>query len=794
MTEWRCLPLPAFDLPMVSVRARSTVCVGPEISNVTHPAYIEPGGIGRYYRIAGTPHFRGYRIVPVTERLARISARRPWATIAIWLAAAVVALGIGGRLLPTALTTELGFISTFSEVESWTAKDMLEEAQLAPPLSEAVMVQSETLTVDDPAFRAKVEELTGALIAIGPDVVAGGFNYYLTNDERLVSADQKTTIISLQLVGSIAEATQNAEQIIHVVDEADRQDGFRVLVAGDATIAFENGELSESDLTEGERIGVPVALLILLVLFGAVVAALVPIGIAAVSIVITLAIVALIGNIFGELVFFVQLWITMIGLAVGIDYSLIVVSRFREEMAKGLSAREAVVRTGATANRTVLFSGMTVVIALVGILIIPHTLFFSTALGAILVVIVSVVAALTLLPAILALLGPRVDRLRLPFIRRDSGGGGEEKQRRGFWEFITYRTMRFPVISVIVVAGLMIWASYYYFDINRGFNSVEVFPEDSHTRAGFEVLEEKFSFGYVNPAKIVIDGDLNDPQVQAGIAQLGAAIESDPDLGTYVPQTSPSGGLGLLLVPVPGAPSGSAAFGAVERLRDDYVPAAFNGVPATVLVGGLSAEFLDFNGVVATYTPISFGLILAVSFILLLIVFRSIVIPVKAIIMNLLSVGTAYGLMVVVFQKGIGADLFGFQQTETIDVWIPLVLFAVLFGLSMDYHVFMLSRIRERFDQTQNNAESVAYGLRSTAGLITGAALIMVAVFSGFASGDMVVNQQAGFGLAVAVLLDATLVRGILVPASMQLLGNRNWYMPSWLNWLPDLRVEAEEA
>ena len=730
----------------------------------------------------------------MTERLARISARRPWTTIALWLVLAVIALAIVDRQLDSALTTELGFISTFSEVESWTAKDMLEETQLAPPLSEAVMVQSETLTVDDPAFRAKVEELTGALIAIGPEVVAGGFNYYLTNDERLVSADQKTTIISLQLVGSIAEATQNAEQIIHVVDEADRQDGFRVLVAGDATIAFENGELSESDLTEGERIGVPMALLILLVLFGAVVAALVPIGIAAVSIVITLAIVALIGNIFGELVFFVQLWITMIGLAVGIDYSLIAVSRFREEMAKGLSAREAVARTGATANRTVLFSGMTVVIALVGILIIPHTLFFSTALGAILVVIVSVVAALTLLPAVLALLGPRVDRLRLPFIRKDSGGGGEEKQRRGFWEFITYRTMHFPVISVVVVASLMLWASYYYFDINRGFNSVEVFPEDSHTRAGFEVLEEKFSFGYVNPAKIVIDGDLNDPQVWIGITTLISAIRTDPELGTYVLQTSPSEDLGLILVPVPGAPSGSAAFGAVERLRDDYVPAAFNGVPATVLVGGLSAEFLDFNGVVATYTPISFGLILAVSFILLLIVFRSIVIPVKAIIMNLLSVGTAYGLMVVVFQKGIGADLFGFQQTETIDVWIPLVLFAVLFGLSMDYHVFMLSRIRERFDQTQNNAESVAYGLRSTAGLITGAALIMVAVFSGFASGDMVVNQQAGFGLAVAVLLDATLVRGILVPASMQLLGDRNWYMPSWLNWLPDLRVEAEEA
>ena len=251
----------------------------------------------------------------------------------------------------------------------------------------------------------------------GTEVVAGGFNYYLTGDQRLVSADQKTTIISLQLVGSIAEATENAEQIIDVVDEADHGDDFRVFVVGDATIAFENGELSEADLIAGERIGVPIALLILIVLFGAVVAAFVPIGLAVISIAITLAMVAIIGNTFGELVFFAQLWITMVGLAVGIDYSLIIVSRFREELASGLSKQEAVVRAGATANRTVLFSGMTVVIALVGILIIPHTLFLSMALGAILVVIVSVLASLTLLPAVLVLLGPRVDLLRLAFHR-----------------------------------------------------------------------------------------------------------------------------------------------------------------------------------------------------------------------------------------------------------------------------------------------------------------------------------------------------------------------------------------
>ena len=727
-----------------------------------------------------------------TESLARISSRRPLITIGIWGLLVLVAGGIVLNLLPTATTTELRYISTFTEVESQKANDLLEAGQLAPPLSEAVIVQSETLTVEEPAFRSKVEDLTNSLLAIGPEVVAGGFNYYLINDERLVSADRKTTIISLQLEGPIAEATQNAEEILHVVQEADHSDEFRVLVAGDATIAFETVELSASDLEQGERIGIPVALLILLVLFGAVVAALIPIGLAIASIIVALAIVALIGNIFGELVFFVLLWITMIGLAVGIDYCLFVVSRFREELARGLSTSQAVAKVGATANRTALFSGVTVVIALIGILIIPHTLFFSMALGAITVVIVSVAAMLTLLPAVLALLGPRVDRLRLPFARKEQRGRPGES-RQGFWEFITYRTMRFPVISVLVVGGLMIWASVYYLDINRGYNSVEVFPESAHTKAAFEVLEEEFSFGYVNPAKVVIDGDLSDPQVQSGIASLAQSIQADPELGTFVPQRSPAGDLGLLLVPVPGAPSGSAAFGAIERLREDYIPAAFADAPAEVLVGGLSAFYLDFNGVVDTYTPISFGLILGTSFILLLVVFRSIVIPIKAIIMNLLSVGAAYGLMVLVFQKGIGADILGFQRTETIDAWLPLVLFAVLFGLSMDYHVFMLSRIRERYDQTKNNAESVAYGLRSTAGLITGAALIMVAVFSGFASGDMVVNQQAGFGLAVAVLLDATLVRGILVPASMQLLGRRNWYLPPFLRWLPNVTVEPSE-
>ena len=768
----------------------------------------------------------------MTESLARISSRRPWVTIGIWLVVALVAVGISGQLLPTATTTELRIIPRFGEVESVTVNDLLDGSAIEPPPAEVVIVHSETLTVDDAAFQAKVEEVTSELRALGPDIVQGGANYYEVlassplDSLALVSTDRRSAIVALQMTGTLGEALENVEEVIHVVEEADDKDEFDVLVVGDASSRFEQAELSAMDLEQGERIGLPVALLILLVLFGAVVAALIPIGLAIVSILITLAIVAVIGTLFGELVFFVLLWITMIGLAVGIDYCLFVVSRFREELARGLSTREAVIKAGATASRTVFFSGMTVVIALLGVFIVPHTLFLATALGAITVVIVSVTATLTLLPAVLTVLGPRVDFLRLPFLRKASAAPSEG-QRPGFWEFITRKTMRFPVVSILVVGGLMVWASVNYFGINTGFNSVETFPEDSHTREAFTALEEDFPLGYgsANPARVVIQGDINDPAVGAAVQafkrsvvddpvvtealqKIRQAVESDPALIAALLQSNPAilndpsaaalptnthGNLTIIEIPVPGAPSGAEAFDLIHRLRDDYIPAAFSGVSADAYVGGISAEYLDFDTQLRAYLPIIFAFILGVSFILLLVVFRSIVIPIKAIIMNLLSVGAAYGLMVLVFQKGVGADLFGFQQIETIEAWLPLILFAILFGLSMDYHVFMLSRIRERYDQTHDNAESVAYGLRSTASLITGAALIMVAVFSGFASGDMVVNQQAGFGLAVAVLLDATLVRSILVPASMQLLGDRNWYLPGFLNWLPQIQVEAEE-
>ncbi|MXZ45698.1 MAG: MMPL family transporter [Chloroflexi bacterium] len=730
----------------------------------------------------------------MTDALARISARRPWVTIGLWVVAVIVALGVSGQLLDSATTTELRLSPGF---ESEDTRELLQErfpSTQAP--REIVIVQSDTLTVDDPAFAAKATEVFAAITALGDEVITQGFHYFLLPDPRLVSEDRTTTIMPFLLTGTLAEAERNVEEIFHAIDEVTADDGFRVLIVGSASSAFESNEYAVHDLEQGERFGVPVALLILLVLFGAVVAALVPIGLAIVAIVVALAAAALIGQVY-ELVFFVTLMITMIGLAVGIDYSLIMVSRFRDEMGRGLSVADAVERTGATAGRTVLFSGVTVVIAVLGLFIVPMGFFRSLGLGAVLVVIAELAATLTLLPAVLMLLGPRVNRLSIPFFGRgriDRPSPGEHTGG-GFWDVTTALVMRFPVIGLLAVGIPMVVATTFYFQIQTGINGVDKLPEGARTRAAFEVLEAHptLSFGVANPVEIAIDGDPTDPRVQAATEQLVASLAG---VSPAVPviETNPAGDLALMRVVLPGEPSSPETVEAVNLIRDELVPAAFEGAPATVTVGGISSVASDVFAITERYTPIVFAFVLGFSFIVLMLVFRSIVIPLKAVFMNLLSVGASYGILVLVFQKGVATDLFGFQHADVIDVWIPLFLFTVLFGLSMDYHVFLLSRVRERYDETGDNAEAVAYGLRETAGMITGAALIMVAVFGAFASGQTIINQQVGFGLAVAVFLDATLVRSVLVPASMELLGGRNWYLPSWLEWLPDLRVEPAEG
>ncbi len=636
--------------------------------------------------------------------------------------------------------------------------------------------------MDDAEYRQFVETLFTDLKALGEDVTEGGIHYYQVDDESLVSEDRRTTIIPFEFVPDI-------DRVQTTVAQADKTDeGFQVLITGEESFDKDFEEIAQEDLGVEFLIGIPAAIIIMVVVFGALLVTGVPVMLALVSIVLAVAMSALVGQIW-QFSFFVTNVIAMIGLAVGVDYSLFIVSRYREERSRGLDKMEAISVAAPTAGRAVFFSGMTVVVALVGMLIIPYSIFRSVGAGAIFVTIAAVLASLTLLPAVLSIMGDKVNSLRIPLIGFKAGSGRSESG--GFWDLAARVVMKRPIVSLLVCASIMIAAAVPYFDINLGFPSLATFPEDAISKQGFEVLEEDFSFGLVEPTRIVIDGQVEDQSVRGAIDNLQQRLEADDAFSGSDVVFQPGDKLAVITTRMDGDPAAEEVVEAMRRLRDDYIPQTFAGVPAEALTQGETAGNIDFFNLADRYLPIVIGFVLAMSFVLLTVVFRSLVVPIKAIIMNLLSVGAAYGLMVLVFQHGVGADLLGFQQSDSIAAWVPLFLFSVLFGLSMDYHVFMLSRIRERYAQTQDNTESVAYGLRSTGGLITGAALIMIAVFGGFAMGQLVMFQQMGFGLAVAVFLDATIVRSVLVPASMKLLGDRNWWLPSALDWLPEIKFEG---
>ncbi|MCW5718291.1 MAG: MMPL family transporter [Bauldia sp.] len=651
--------------------------------------------------------------------------------------------------------------------------------------TEMVIVQSAVHPVDSPEFRSFTEDAFLRLVQLGPSAVAGATTYYATGEASLVSADGTATLIPV-ILGSRAELPA----VLDLVHEMDGAADFEVAITGAATVDHDFNEISERDLRQGEfQFGLPAAIVVLVLVLGAVVAALVPLVVAAVSIAVALGLAAAVGTVTDLSLFLVNM-VFMMGLAVGIDYCLFVIARYREERANGLSVEEAIARTGGTASRAVLFSGVTVVLALVGLLFVPTTIFFSLGLGAILVVLVAIAGSLTLLPAILRLLGDRIEGLRVPFVSRAS----RQTAHGGVWEAIARMVMRAPVVSLVLAAGALLALASPALDLRTGGSGVSAFPDSFESKRGFEILQEKFSTGIVAPTNVVIDGDADDPAIRAAADDLRARITADAAFGPIVEQVSADGRTIWLRMPVTNGDSVSdEAVDAVKRVRNDYIPAAFAGVPARVLVGGETAANIDWFAVADAAAPIVYPFVLVLSFLLLLVVFRSIVVPVNAILMNLLSVGAAYGLLVLVFQKGFAADFFGFSQVDTIEAWIPIFLFSVLFGLSMDYHVFLLSRIREHFGETRDNEASIVFGVRSTARLITGAALIMVAVFGGFASGDLVMFQQVGFGLGVAVLLDATIVRSVLVPATMRLIGRWNWYLPPFLRWLPHLAVEGHD-
>ena len=717
----------------------------------------------------------------ITERLASASSRHPWRTIGAWVAALVLAFGCIALLLPGRLTTEGGAAGNpeFRQAERIEAKAFPFDPKRAT--SDIVLVRSNRYTVDQPQFRAFVVRLAKEGRATGK--IDNARLFYTTHDRSLVSADGHATIIPI-----LVEDTGDIKPVNDVVERENGRSGFQVAITGDNVRDNDFNELSQHDLKSGElQFGLPAALIILVLVFGSIVAGFVPLLMAILSIVVGLGLVAVVAQAW-ELSIFVINMLTGMGLALGIDYSLFVISRYREERGHGHEPGSAIVAAGATASRAVLFSGSAFVIAMLGMLIVPNTVMRSLAAGAILVGAVSVTAALTLLPAMLGLLGDRVNALRIPFIGRAAVERANPEGR--FWSAVVRRVLRQPALSLALACGLLIAAAVPVFSLTIGANGVGTLPDRFVSKRGYLALAQSFPNTTADPVQIVVADHASDPNVRSALRGLRDRLADQPPFGRGDVRYAPGGEVAALDVPIQGDDSGTRAVAAVRKLRSDVIPQVFARTDARVLVGGRTAEQIDYFDSVSNPAPYVFLFVLGTTFVLLTIAFRSLVVAGTAIVLNLLSVGAAYGLLVLVFQKGYLTGLLGFQQVDVIEAWVPLFLFSVLFGLSMDYQVFLLSRIKERFDEVGDTTAAVAWGVGSTARIITGAALIIVAVFIGFAMGDLVMFQQMGFGVAVALLLDATVIRSVILPAAMRLLGNRNWYLPAWLDWLPDVQVE----
>jgi uncharacterized membrane protein YdfJ with MMPL/SSD domain len=707
----------------------------------------------------------------LTERLARGCAARPRLTLALWGVAVLVAL----VLVATSLHGLTSNSHVVGQPESTKAEEAVARAfphQNPNGKGDVVVVTSRRYRVDSPQAKAFGKRLAA-------DLQATGQLYRL----RLaaVSADKHSALIAVGI-----RSDSGAGQVEQVVEKANGG-GFTVGITGDETANHDFGKQSQKDLETGElAFGLPAALIVLVLVFGSVFAGLVPVLMAILSIIVALGLVALVSLGFTLSVFIVNM-LTGMGLALGIDYSLFVVSRYREERGRGLVKEDAIAATGATASRAVLFSGSTFVIALLGMFIVPTSIMRSLALGAILVGIVSVAAALTLLPAVLSIVGDRVNSLRVPILGRnlDRAEAGEV----GFWRRVVTGVLRRPALWLTVsVAALLLCASP-IFGMHIGANGIDTLPSSLPSKQGQVLLERTFPVQSPVPVQIVAVGG-NAPEVKRDLVRLDKQLVADGRFGAGRIQTSSRENVALLSSPIGGDAAGGPAVSAVRDLRAHVIPSVFAGSGAKVYVGGTTAENVDYFDAVTNPTPYVLIFVLGLSFILLTVAFRSIVVALVSVLLNLLSVGAAYGLLTLVFLDGHGAGLFGFQHTHVIDAWVPLFLFSVLFGLSMDYQVFLMSRIKERHDISGSTRDSVVWGVASTARIITGAALIIVVVFAGFAAGKLVMFQQMGFGIAVALLVDATVIRSVVLPSTLALLDRRSWYLPHWLEWLPHVEVE----
>jgi RND superfamily putative drug exporter len=689
--------------------------------------------------------------------IGRWSARNPWQAIALWLAFVVVAIGM-------LVVTGSKQLQNGAVGESARADASLNEHQIWQTPRAYLYLHSDSLVAGTPAFRAAIREVEQRMTALGAQATV---QISRNHHAALVGGQIDQPISAARLQAAAAVAERGSPRVSAVVADVQASSG--------------------SDLKRAEVLSVPVTLLVLLLAFGAIVAALVPVLLAATAVVAAFGLLGPISHAFA-LDDSVKTVVLLIGMAVGVDYALFYVIRSREERARGLSSHEALERTARTSGRTVVIAGTTVAIAMAAQFVVGSDIFNGIAAGTIAVVACAVVGSLTVLPAVLELLGPRIDRGRIPFLPRLRTDGGSR-----FWPAVVDRVLRRPVISLVLAASLLVALAVPALGMH-----VSKPNSDALSASGQSALATRITTdfpGLSSPAVVVVTGaNLQRPAVRRAAKRLETLAAAH---GIAHPpfriDTGHNGGGFALELPLTGLGANDTSRHAIALLRNDLIPATLGKVPGVdTAVTGDTAHDVDFTKQMKDGIPYVIGLVLVLAFLLLLVTFRSIVVPIKAIVLNLLSVAASYGVLVLVFQRHWAEGILGFHSNGTIISWLPLFLFVVLFGLSMDYHVFILSRVREGVEAGMPTEEAVRYGITRTAGVVTSAALVMVAVFSLFGTSSSLDLKQAGIGLAVAVLLDATVIRGVLLPASMKLLGDWNWYLPRWLAWLPKAHAEKD--
>jgi RND superfamily putative drug exporter len=697
--------------------------------------------------------------------------------VALWIAA-LIGFGVLGSTAGGEYSTDF----SLPGAESQEAFDLLDERfpEVAGETADIVFKAEQGVT--DPEVRSTMEDLLGEIAKV--DRVVGIESPYTRQGAQQISpgGDIAFATVRFQLVEGESVPVEVAEDIKRLAASVDL-DGLTVEPGG-AVIQW-----SEFEEPGGAEVfGLLAAAVILLITFGSILAMSLPILTALFGIGIGLALVFLSANFVNVPDFTPQL-ASMIGIGVGIDYALFIVTRYRQHLAQGLEPETATMVAIATSGKAVLFAGTTVVISLLGILLMGFAFVEGVAVGGASAVAVTMLASVTLLPAVLGFAGSKIDKWRLPWFR------GEEKD---FEHTLPYRWSRFiqrrPIAAAVVGLFALIVLALPLLSIDLGFADAGTGSTERSSRRAYDLLSEGFGPGFNGP--LLLAADIDGPEQIEALGRLGETLGQTEGIAAVTPPLVNESGDAAVMTAFPTtSPQEEATTELVGELRDDVIPEVTEGSGLDVLVGGQTAAVVDFSTANGERLPLLIGVVLALSFLLLVAVFRSILVPLKAVVMNLLSIGAAYGVVVAIFQWGWGADLIGVESTAPIEAWVPMMLFTILFGLSMDYEIFLLSRIREEYVRTGDNATAVVDGLANTARVITAAAAIMVTLFLSFVFGfEERAIKLFGMGLAVAIFVDATVVRMVLVPATMELLGNANWWLPKWLSRiLPNIHIEGEQ-